>query len=443
MVRMLPRMLRIVAASLFLLASLACAFISSNATDPYLLPVPAYAFLALVAFALLVSWLVWRRKPRRIFHWACLIAWLAVPVAYAWSMALLEVERRHVLAASEEERALLGPHFITGYRRAEDVAALAQQGLVGGLFITRHNFQGASADRLRDEIAGMQRSRKAAGLPQLIVSADQEGGIVSHLAPPLTRFPSLAALAALPGEARAAAAQRQGEAQGKELAALGITLDFAPVVDLQRPKTEAARDLTSRLSSSHIKDRAISTDPEVTGAIALAFAQGLESAGVGATVKHFPGLGRVDEDTHHFRARLDAGVAELEASDWRPFRALLDERQAALMVGHVVLTAIDPDRPASHSKAVIQGLLRDRWGHQGLIITDDMVMSPVYRHGFCTAVVEALNAGVDLVLIAYDGRQYYKAMDCALTALHHGELDRAMLEASAQRLSAYNKSVSR
>ena len=175
-------------------------------------------------------------------------------------------------------------------------------------------------------------------------------------------------------------------------------------------------------------------------AIALAFSQGLRKAGVGATLKHFPGLGRIEADTHHFQAHLDAGIDDLTASDWRPFRAVVEDGQAALMVGHVVLDAIDPNRPASHSKAVVQGLLRDRWRHQGLVISDDMVMSPIYQHDFCTAVTEALNAGVDLLLVAYDGRQYYKAMDCALTALHHGELDRDMLAQSAARLAIYRRS---
>jgi hypothetical protein len=102
--------------------------------------------------------------------------------------------------------------------------------------------------------------------------------------------------------------------------------------------------------------------------------RGLEAAGVGATIKHFPGLGRVRRDTHIVSADLDTPVDELDASDWRPFKDVLAGTSAQLMVGHVSLTAVDPGRPASHSKAVIDGIIRKKWHYQGIIITDDLVM---------------------------------------------------------------------
>jgi beta-N-acetylhexosaminidase len=105
------------------------------------------------------------------------------------------------------------------------------------------------------------------------------------------------------------------------------------------------------------------------------------------------------------------------------------------MLGHVVVQAIDPDNPASHSKRVVDALRRE-WGYRGVLITDDLVMGAIYHHGFCKAVVDSLNAGVDLLLIAYDGQQYYRAMSCALDALHKGEIDLPGLAASAIRLDA-------
>jgi len=426
------RFLRVAAGLFVLLASLLAAFVCSRATDPYLRPLPGYGLGFVVAVALLSAGLIWYRRPRSRLLWLAFLVWLAAPVALASALISFDLDKRAVLEAAPDEVALLGPHFITGYDEAGEAERLAQRGLIGGLFLTKHNIQGRTTAAMREEVAGFQALRREGALPALIVAADQEGGIVSHLSPPLSRFPALSALAGLPAEERRTRAIRQGEEQGRELAAIGVTLDLAPVVDLQAHKQNTLLDFESRIA-----DRAISADPEITGAVAVAFAQGLRTAGVGAAVKHFPGLGRVDGDTHHFRATLDAGRDDLESSDWLPFRAALDAGQSALMVGHVVLSAVDPDRPASHSKAVIQGLIRDTWHHQGLIISDDMVMSAVYQHGLCTAVTEALNAGVDLLLVAYDGRQYYKAMACALTALHHGELDRDMLAQSAQRLAIY------
>ena len=180
--------------------------------------------------------------------------------------------------------------------------------------------------------------------------------------------------------------------------------------------------------------RAISSDPATVSEIAQAYIRGLDASGVGATVKHFPGLGRVRTDTHHFNADLDTPVEELEASDWRPFRDVLAASKAQLMIGHVTLTAIDPDRAASHSKAVVDGIIRKKCNYQGVVITDDLVMGAIYQHNVCTAVVEALNAGVDLLLVAYDGAQFYRIFACASDAFGRGKLDPAMLNDSEARL---------
>jgi beta-N-acetylhexosaminidase len=224
-----------------------------------------------------------------------------------------------------------------------------------------------------------------------------------------------------------------GSGHGRDLSAIGVTVNFAPVLDLRAEQPAGPLDFNSLISR-----RAISSDPAVVGEVATAYAWGLTATGVRPTVKHFPGLGRVEQDTHHFRAFLPASREELEATDWRPFRRVLaDNPQAMMMVGHVTLTTIDPDRPASHSRRVVQDLIRRDWGYGGLVVTDDLNMSPIYHHGLCRAVTEALNAGVDLLLVAFDGRQFYRVMDCALEAWRRGELDRAALAASRERLDRF------
>jgi beta-N-acetylhexosaminidase len=282
---------------------------------------------------------------------------------------------------------------------------------------------------LKAELSALQAKRRSAGLPPLTIAADQEGGIVSHLSPALTRLPALATLAGLPPDDRAQKAEEFGRIHGRELADLGVTTNFAPVLDL-RPRTKRNRlDFHTRIGQ-----RSISGDPAEVAAVALPYVRGLEASGLSATVKHFPGLGRVHGDTHHFRANLDTPLEQLEASDWRPFRDVLSGSRAQLMVGHVTLTAVDPDRPASHSKRVIDGIIRQRWHYQGVIVTDDLVMGAIYQHDVCTAVVEALNAGVDLLLVAYDGAQFYRIFACASAALDRGQLDLAMLRESEARL---------
>jgi len=323
----------------------------------------------------------------------------------------------------------LGRHFVVGYSSFDEVAALAEKGLIAGVYVTRHNLRGRSAEALKSEIAALQALRRAAGLPPLIVAADQEGGIVSHLAPVLTELPALATLADLPSDLRDRMAEEYGRIHGRELATLGVNVNFAPVLDL-RPQARLTRFDFNTL----IGRRAISSDPAKVIDVALPYIRGLDAFGVGATVKHFPGLGRVRGDTHHFSADLDTPIDELESSDWQPFKRALAGSRAMLMVGHVRLTAADPDRAVSHSKKVIDGIIRKRWNYQGVIITDDLVMGAIYQHDVCTAVVEAINAGVDLLLVAFDGAQFYRIFACALAAASQAKLDTTMLGASEARL---------
>src|ERR1700761_728933 len=385
------------------------------------------AGLLLAASLAVLALRVWRRRWRGVNDKLLLVLWCLPALSMLSAEASFRVARHDASATGTETAVLLGQHFIIGYASFDEAAALAEKGLIAGVYITRHNVAGRSPDAIRSEIAGLQARRHAAGLPPLIVAADQEGGIVSHLSPPLTARPALATLADLPPDVRRASAEREGRAQGQELASLGVTVDFAPVLDLKPP---SGRKLDF---NTLIDKRAISDDPDKVAQTGLAYVQGLNASGVRATLKHFPGLGRVESDTHHFSARLDSSLAELERTDWRPFREVLAASNALLMVGHVTLTAVDPDRPASHSRRVIDGIIRQKWNYQGIVVTDDLVMGAVYTH-LCTAVVEGLNAGVDLLLVAYDGSQFYRAFDCASDALHRHELDIAALHDSEARL---------
>ena len=360
---------------------------------------------------------------------ALLALWCAVPLALGAVKASAWLTAEKVLSAPDLQGRSYGRHFIVGYWRVEEVEPLVSKGLAGGIFITRHNIAGG-AEVLRTEIQHLQDLRKQAGLPPLIVATDQEGGLVSHLSPPLAARLPLAELAGLPQPERAQKARAQGEALGAELAALGVTLNFAPVVDL---RTHGAGRLDF---NSFIEQRAISADPKIVAEIAAGFAQGLQAAGVGATLKHFPGLGRVAEDTHHFRAHLTASPEDLAGSDWLAFRETLAQAKSALMVGHVVVDALDPERPASQSKPVIDGLLRGKWGFDGLVVTDDLNMGAVFHHDLCSGVVASLNAGVDLLLVSYDGRQYYPMMACLLAADTKGEIDQTAMQRSARRLGS-------
>ena len=425
------QILKRIGITLVWLAGAVFVFAAVNKNDPYLISLRGAGNIVLAAASIIAVVVLLRRGywRRGVAGRALILLWCLPSLSMLGAHASFEWRKRNVLQTDAAQARSLGRHFIVGYSSFPEVAVLAEKGLISGVYITRHNVVGSSPARLKEEIAALQAKRRAAGLPALIVAADQEGGIVSHLAPPLTKLPALSTLASLAPDVRAAKAEAFGRTHGQELAALGVNQNLAPVLDL-RPEPKRNRFDFNTL----IGQRAISDDPAIVADIARAYVTGLEASGVGATVKHFPGLGRVRTDTHHFSADLDTPLQELEASDWIPFRKVLAGSKAQLMIGHVTLTSVDPDRPASHSKRVVDGIIRKKWNYQGVVMTDDLVMGAIYQRNVCTAVVEALNAGVDLLLVAFDGAQFYRIFACAVAASAEGRLDAAMLVDSDARL---------
>jgi beta-N-acetylhexosaminidase len=321
-------------------------FAGMNIHEPYLISLRGWGAAALLTSSIIVLIFLIRRgswNGSGIAGRLLILLWCLPSLSTMYAHTLFEVRKRNVLQTEVVRARTLGQHFVVGYSSFDEVVPLAENGLIAGVYIARHNIAGRTAEALKSEIAELQGRRRIAGLPPLIVTADQEGGIVSHLSPPLTALPSLSTLADLPPNIRAKKAEDFGRTHGQELAALGVNHDFAPVLDLW-PEASRNRFDFNTLTNQ----RAISGAPAMVADIALAYVHGLDAFNVGATVKHFPGLGRVRADTHHFSADLDTPLAVLEASDWRPFRDVLAGSKAQLMIGHVTLTAVDPDRPASH-----------------------------------------------------------------------------------------------
>ena len=337
-----------------------------------------------------------------------------------------------VLRADPARLEKLGRHFIVGYRSLEEVRELIKLKAIAGIFVTTSNVNGKSFTEIQKEIRSFQNVRKEQGLAPLWIATDQEGGMVSRLSPPLTRLASLAEIVKRNTDI---AQLKQGvrhfaTKQGLELAELGVNLNFAPVVDLNHQIVNP-NDRYSR-----IFERAISGDPAVVAQVAEWYCAELEKAGVQCHLKHFSGLGRVFEDTHLDHASLTTSVAELTKTDWVPFRTMMAQSKAFTMLGHARLTAVDSDRPVSMSPPVIAGLLRGEWKHDGVLITDNFSMLAVYRSkiGMDNGSIDALNAGVDLILISYDPDQYYRVMYALLQADQRGRLDQKALQLSDRRL---------
>jgi beta-N-acetylhexosaminidase len=260
-------------------------FAGVNINEPYLISLRGLGTAALFISSIVVLIFIIKRgswNGRGIAGRLLILLWCLPSLSMLYADTLFEMRKRNVLQTDVVRARTLGQHFIVGYSSLAEVVPLAEKGLIAGVYIARHNIAGRTAETLKSEIAELQERRRIAGLPPLIVAADQEGGIVSHLSPPLTAIPSLSTLADLPPDIRAKKAEDFGHTHGQELATLGVNQDFAPVLDL-RPEASRYRFDFNTL----INQRAISGDPATVADIALAYVRGLEAFNVGATVSIF------------------------------------------------------------------------------------------------------------------------------------------------------------
>jgi beta-N-acetylhexosaminidase len=265
---------------------------------------------------------------------------------------------------------------IPGPRLDAATAELLAASRPGGVVLFRRNLE--TPEQLLALIAGLRGV-----LPAAILAVDAEGGRVDRLSGILGPAPPASLLA----RRSAAAARRAGLWIARALRLFDMDLDLAPVVDLDSGETGNALD-GRYLGGRH---------PAVTQR-ARAFLRGLHAGGAGGCLKHFPGLGAAAEDTHHRTSVVRLGTGEL-APHLAPYRALLPLAGAAL-VAHAVYPALDPDeRPASLSPPVIQGLLRDRLGFDGVVLSDDLEMQALAPWGELPVRAEAaFAAGCDVVL---------------------------------------------
>lgn len=415
------------------LGSLALLYVALHPKSPYLIALRAFETpLLIAAGAAGMGLFALRRANQRCGNRerGLLAALLLTVIILACGNEITFRRQRNEVLAADGGMRQLGQHFIVGYTSFAEVAMLAERGLIGGIYLGRGNVRGRTLAAIRSEIDALQELRQRAGLPALLIAADQEGGAVAHMTPPLMQRPSLATLVAGGTDATLEIrAHTYGEAQGRELAALGINLNLGPVADLNPMNGGSLFDTHTRIAQ-----RAIAADPALVTRITRSYGAALLAQGVRPTLKHFPGLGQVTTDTHHFPASLSTPVERLVRSDWKPFRVAA-QSGAAIMLAHVVLPEIDPILPASLSLAVVQGVLRRSLNHQGLLLTDDLNMGAVFRLGIDHAAIAALNAGVDMLLISYDPDQYYRAMHGAAHALRQGNLDLGQLARSRRRIA--------
>lgn len=280
-----------------------------------------------------------------------------------------------------------------------------------------------SADQVRALIAGLQA---VAAIP-LLVSVDQEGGSVARLKE-TAGFPPTVSARSL-GEANDTARTREAAGtMARTLRDLGFNLNLAPVVDLDiNPESPVIGKL----------DRSFSADPAVVIAQAAAFVEAHHEQGVMCTLKHFPGHGSADADSHLGLVDVTGTWAPIELE---PYRALIKAGAAdAIMTAHVFNATLDPDYPATLSKPIITGILREQLGYGGVVLCDDIQMGAIREHyGFEKAVERAILAGVDIITIAnntvYEAGIAGRAFAAITQAVADGTIAEERVDASYRRI---------
>ncbi len=254
-----------------------------------------------------------------------------------------------------------------------------------------------------------------------LISADQEGGRVERLPKDVVSTPSARKLAESGDEN---AAFEAGRRIGEALRELGLNYDLAPVLDVE-----------SVAGSRAIGDRSFGTDADTVSRFGCMMIKGIQSAGVLACAKHFPGHGGTAVDTHKSMPTITLDLKEIENVHLAPFRAAAAAGVKSIMSTHILFNALDDELPATLSRRVLTGLLRRDMGFDGIIITDCLEMGAIVsQYGTEQAALMAVGAGADMPLISHNCDKAGRAVEMMAEALDFGKLDGAEHHAALERI---------
>jgi beta-N-acetylhexosaminidase len=307
----------------------------------------------------------------------------------------------------------------TGHSVPDDLRRLiAEFDLAGVILFARNVVEPRQVRELCREVAALSREWP------LWVSVDQEGGRVARLKAPFTDWPPAMTLGRSGDEALA---ERFARALAAELAAVGINLDYAPVLDVH---TNPANPV--------IGDRALSGDAGLAARLGAAVVRGLQRSGIAACGKHFPGHGDTSVDSHHTLPVVEHDIRRLEAVEFVPFRRAIAEGVAGVMTAHVLVPAVDETHIASFSDRIVTGLLKGTLGFPGVVFSDDLGMQAVAATTpLPDAAVAAIRAGCDAALFCNQTTdEQWRAIEGIIHAAESDDLRRSRLDDALARQRA-------
>ena len=326
--------------------------------------------------------------------------------------AHIRLEKKVVAMSVEEKIGQMMMIAIPGTTLASSTAAWLREHHIGGVILLGNNVT-AKAQTIQ-LIRDVQHYARAPNDPLLFIAVDQEGGKVS-------RFLFLDELTKQKDIANADQAFAIGRRRGAELNALGVNVNFSPVLDIA--------------SSSHdfISNRTFNGDAAHIASLGTAMLRGYKKAGIIGTAKHFPGHGGTDVDSHKKLPTIHRNAKDL-ASAFMPFRKAVEEDVPIVMVGHIKIPQIDPEHPATLSPSVI-GVLRDEMKYQGVIITDDLGMGALTtQYSISDAAKYSMQAGADIVLAVRNMTDYNSLYESLRIGVIQGDISQDRINESVMRM---------
>ena len=303
-----------------------------------------------------------------------------------------------------------------GHSIPAELKALAREFDLGGVIFFARNVESP------EQVAELSRQAQglAAELP-LWVSVDQEGGRVARLKAPFTEWPPMMTLGRSADEQLA---RRFAAALASELKAVGISLDFTPVLDIH-----------TNPQNPVIGDRALADTAEEVARLGKVLIEVLQENGIAACGKHFPGHGDTSTDSHFELPLIEHPPDRIDRVELVPFRAAIESRVASIMTAHILIPALDPDRPATLSPRIVDEMLKQQLGYEGLVLSDDLDMKAISgRFGIAEATVGAIAAGCDAVLMCgADQDVQARAIEAVIRAVEAEELPLKRVEDALAR----------
>ena len=314
---------------------------------------------------------------------------------------------------------IVTPEAITGVSTAIKAGEGTQDALneyaVGGMIYFDKNI--VDEEQLKTMLSGTASMSRY----PIFLAVDEEGGSVSRVAKSSIDVIQVGDMAAIGESGDATQAYEAGLSIGAYLKELGFNLDFAPVADV------------AGSGKSAMGDRVFGTDAQLVGEMVSNVVDGIEGTGVSSCLKHFPGIGYAEGDTHDGRVETTKTLDEMRNSDFIPFKAGIDAGADFVMVSHITVSSVDEDAvPSTLSRTIMTDVLRNELGFEGVIITDALNMGAITEY-YTTeeAAVKAIVAGADMLLMPED---FYAAYDAVLAAVQDGTISEERIDESLERI---------